>query len=376
MHIGLFATAAGRGEAGPDTYEHFLTRGLAEIDKENDYRLFCLSQQAADSFQISQSNFTTEVLRPSSRWLSVPVTLPYRLRRSGVEMYHALFVPPPISFTPLVMTIHGVEIYKHPEFFRPRALRALKSLYKRGVHSAKRIICVSEHVRDVILERFDVPEDRLTVIYHGVNPTFKRYPADQAAELVATKFGIRDPYILFVGKLVAQKNIGRLLEAYDRFRKRNGNDVKLVLVGRTYAGLNSEFESTMARLNFGDSVIQLGHVNNYDLPPLYGAAQMFAFPTRYEGFGIPILEAMSCGVPVLTSTTSCVPEVAGDAAILIDPYDVEAIEDGMSRICSDPALRDDLKQRGIARAANFNWQKAARETLQAYKTVAQGANGD
>lgn len=371
MHIGLFATAAGKGEAGPDTYEHFLTRGLAEIDKENQYRLFCLSQAAADSFQISQDNFQTEVLRPSSRWLSVPISLPYRLRRSGVDFFHALFVPPPFSATPLVMTIHGVEIYKHPEFFRPRALRALKSLVKRGVHRAKRIICVSEHVRDVILEQFDIPEDRFTVIYHGVNPTFRRYSESEATDVVAEKFGIRDPYILFVGKLVAQKNIGRLLEAYDRFRQRNGDDIKLVLAGRTYAGLNSEFESTMERLNMGDSVIQLGHVNNYDLPALYGAAQMFAFPTRYEGFGIPILEAMSCGVPVLTSTTSCVPEVAGDGAVLIDPYDVDAIEDGMTRICNDKSLRDDLKRRGLARAANFSWQKAAEETLRAYQIAAQ-----
>ena len=188
--------------------------------------------------------------------------------------------------------------------------------------------------------------------------------------MVAEKFGIRDPYILFVGKLVAQKNIGRLLEAYDLFRKRNGDDIKLVLAGRTYAGLNSEFDSTMARLNLGDSLVQLGHVNNYDLPALYAAAKMFAFPTRYEGFGIPILEAMSCGVPVLTSTTSCVPEVAGDAAILIDPYSVEAIADGMEQICNDSELQADLRRRGVERASEFNWKKAAEQTLNVYQQAA------
>lgn len=371
MHIGLFAGAAGRGEAGPDTYEHFLVRTIAELDHENRYRLFALSQAGADSFQLDQANFRTEVLWPRHRALATSLTLPYALRRSGVDFYHALFVPPPHCLTPLVMTIHGVEIYRHPEFFRPRALRGLKSLYKRGIARAKKIICVSAHVRDVILERFDVPADRFQVVYHGINPTYRPQDPAEARQLVGEKFGVRSPYILFVGKLVAQKNIGRLLEAYDQFRRRGNEDVKLVLAGRTYAGLNSEFESTLARLKLGDEVVQLGHVNNYDLPPLYSGALMFAFPTRYEGFGIPILEAMSCGVPVLTSTTSCVPEIAGDGALLVDPYDVDQIVDGMQRICGDAQLQADLRRRGIARAAEFTWQRAARETIDVYRQVAE-----
>jgi len=371
MHIGLFAGAAGRGEAGPDTYEHFLVRTIAEIDRENQYRLFTLGRAGADSFGLAQDNFTTEVLWPRQRALATSLTLPYALRRSGVDFYHALFVPPPHCFTPMVMTIHGVEIYKHPEFFRPRALRGLKSLYKRGIARAQKIICVSAHVRDVISERFDVPADRFHVVYHGINPTYQRHDPEEARSIVAEKFAIRDPYILFVGKLVAQKNIGRLLEAYHRFRRQGNEHVKLVLAGRTYAGLNSEFESTLARLKMGDEVVQLGHVNNYDLPPLYSGALMFAFPTRYEGFGIPILEAMACGVPVLTSTTSCVPEVAGDGAMLVDPDDVEQIVDGMNRICGDTELQEDLRRRGIARAAEFNWQRAARETIDVYRQVAE-----
>jgi len=356
---------AGCEAGGPETYEHCLVRLLSSIDRQNEYHVFCLSRAARDSFQAEQENLRYHVLWPKARWISIPAALPLLLHKHGVQLYHATFIPPPISPADYVFTMHCYSNFLHPEFYEPKVLWRLNKSITMGLNKARVVVCVSECVRDLVAHEFKLPSERLAVVYNGVGENFHPMPRLQASRIVSERYGLFRPYMLFVGQLKARKNIVRILEAFHRFRRETHNDLVLVLAGRrswTCDGI----DETIERLHLRDAVVELGHIGWQDLPALYNAAEMLVFPSLWEGFGIPVIEAIACGTPVITSNLSALPEVAGGSALLVDPYSVDDLAGAMQRLVDDSDLRKELRAKGLERARKFSWKNTAEQTLAVY----------
>jgi glycosyltransferase involved in cell wall biosynthesis len=289
-----------------------------------------------------------------------------------------------------VVTIHDMGYLHFPDAHTPAHRLYLRLSTRWSARAATRLIAISAVTRDDLVRFAGARPDKIAVIHHGVSPRFR--PVEDHAALAAAqaKYGIRPPYILYVGTIQPRKNLARLLEAFaqlDQRRKTKDErsrsavhidepssfvlrpssapeSIQLVIAGKR-GWLSDEIQRQAARL-FGASsqaVRFTGYVADDDLPALLSGALAFAYPSLYEGFGMPVLEAMACGAPVLTAATSSLPEVAGDAALLVDPEDTAAIAAGLARLASDAALRADLRARGLARAAMFTWDRCAGETL-------------
>lgn len=365
MRIGVFPMIAGRRGGGVETYEVNLIRGLASSAPASRIHVFCLGEQAAAAIGTDYPNIDCQVLWPRQRWISFPLTLPRMIARSDVDLVHATFVPPLRCARPLVVTIHDVCLHTHPELYPSTVRWRYSRLVFQRLRYCDQVICPSRASREVLLRHFPVDGDRVTVVTHGVDPRFR--PLDEAArESVLRRYGIESPYLLFSGNLrVGNKNLVRTLTAFHEFRRRHGGSTRLVLTGKR-SWFANRLDSALDRLHLRDSVIETGWIPPEDLPAIYGGATMLLFASLCEGFGLPALEAMACGTPVITSTTTCMPEVTGDAALLVDPTSVEAIAQAMSRLQEDPTLRDQLRERGLEWARQFTWDRTAKETLQVY----------
>ena len=370
MRIGIFVACAGRKDGGPETYELGLVRALVQTQPGHEYRIFCFSDDAAQAFDLRERNVTFTVLRPRQRALSTIVGLSMALRRERLDVLHATMYPPFFSPSPYVFTMHDVSPLSHPEFY-PRQVRArLKFLMARGLRTARLIICPTEDSRQTTSRYFGINLDRMSVVHHGIDPRFRPVPRETARAAVAERYGVGSPYLLYVGKLQERKNIVRMLEALDRLRD-DAREVTLVLCGRRF-GDATFIDETIARLRLKDRVVEIGYVPDTDVPLLYSGAETVLYPTLLEGFGFPVVEAMACGTPVITSNVSCLPEIAGDAAMLVNPESVDEIAAAIHRLHTDEGTRRDLIARGAVRAKTFTWEKAAARTLEVYRRACNG----
>lgn len=370
LNIGIFLVMTGRQAGGPETYERCLVDSLSRLDTENHYRLFCMDSKAPLLLPPPGPNLQHQVLWPSLRLISTTVSLPFALLHHRIDLLHVPFTPPPYSTKPYVFTHHCFSTFNHPEFYAPGILLRLNALLIKGLKSATRTICVSECTRDLTAERFKLDRSRMHVVYNGVGAQYQPQDTTLARKLVAERYGVHDPFVLYLGKIESRKNIVRLLEAFDAFRRETRDPVKLVLAGRR-SPMTQGIDEALDELQLREHVIEMGYVRDDDLPLLYGAAVMFLFPSLWEGFGIPVVEAMACGTPVITSNLSSLPEVAGDAALLIDPYKVDDIAAAMLKLWREPDLCAELRERGIRNARRFDWDKTALETLAVYREAAQ-----
>ena len=370
MRIGILVLMAGREAGGPETYEVETLRALARIDARNEYVVYCTGPEAPRAIAVSAPNFTYRIL-PRPRLFGVSAVLPAMLLRDRIDVLHSTFTPPPFSPKPQVLTMHCLSSFVHPEFYSPLIAWRLNTLLRRGMRSAAAIVCVSHATADDVHERFGVPRERLAVAYNGVGPQYLPVPRADAERRVAEEIGATGPYALFIGKLEPRKNVVRLIEAFARFRTATGSATKLLLAGHR-TGVTPAIDELIARLGIGGAVIQCGYVKRETLPSLYSAARMFLFPSLWEGFGIPIVEAMACGTPVLTSNVTCLPEIAGDAAVIVDPGSIDSIANGIAQLDASPELRARLAACGPVRAGLFTWDEAARTTLDAYERVVHG----
>ena len=289
---------------------------------------------------------------------------------------HLRLVHDPTGTAPLlltgarrVVTIHDVIPYLYPE----TSTRLDRLIYRRwlplAVQRVDAIITVSEQSRADIVRHLRVGPEMVTTIPLAAGRGFRPL-AEPETRPALQRYGIDFPYILYVGSIEARKNLVRLLEAYARLRAWSQR-WRLVIVGPR-RGNSSPVFSAVRRLGLEPHIHFTGHVEEADLPALYNGAELFVFPSLYEGFGLPVLEAMSCGTPVVTSNTSSLPEVAGDAAILVEPFDPEAIAGGMRQVLEDPALAASLRSRALARAGRFTWEQTARQTIAVYERVLEG----
>ncbi len=379
MHIGIDAHAIGARQGGNETYIRNLIKSLAEIDGDNLYTIYLANAAAAaewrGDFTNRHRNFSVRLLPPPTPLVRVPVYLTYELFRRPVDVLHVQYTAPPFCRIPLVVTIHDLAFERMPETFTRRGSFQLKLTVRRTAKKAARIATVSEYSRQDLLELYRIPPEKVVVTYNGVESGFTPQPSrpDEAAE-VRRRFGVSRDFLLAVGSLQPRKNLVRLIRAYARLRsEREDFSLQLVIVGRKLWLANEIFDEVKRHRWAGD-VILTGYVADEDLPALYRAARAFVYPSLFEGFGLPPLEAMACGTPVVTSDVSSLPEVAGDAALLIDPNDEQALANALVEITRDERLRAELREKGIAQAKKFAWRDVAEKTLTLYREAYSSAS--
>jgi glycosyltransferase involved in cell wall biosynthesis len=299
--------------------------------------------------------------------------LPLRLRQQHFDLLHSpAFVAPIKSPCPVVITMHDITHLLYPSHFGGWWVRYLKSVAPITVRSAAAIICGSEHSKRDLAAAYSLPPRKIHVIAYGVDHQ-RFHPSAVLNADWARGMGLRQGYVLHVGELSHRKNIPTLLRAIGDLRSLGKwGDRQLVLAGAAARGMlgADEIHKTIRELELASSVLLLGRVADEQLPGLYANASLLVMPSLYEGFGFPVVEAMATGTPVVTSNTSSLPEVAGDAAILVPPEDMTALGDAIFEVLSQPSLAVTLKARGLQRAQQFNWERTASETCELYRSIA------
>jgi len=369
MHIALnahlFSDSRSYRSAGVHQYIHHLLLHLPEAG----CRLTAFvgpGVQVPGAAAVQRSRWSTG--RPAVRVVWEQCVQPFVLRRLGADLAHGpVFVAPLAAPCPVVVTVHDLSFVRFPRLFRPANRLYLGALTRLSARRARRVIAVSAHAADETAHLLGVPRARIDVVYHGVDPQFRPLPAETVQRFRAAA-GLPERFVLFLGTLEPRKNLVRLVEAFARLRD---PALKLVIAGGR-GWYDEEVHARVEALELNDRVVFPGYVPAEDLPLWYNAAAVFAFPSLYEGFGMPVLEAEACGTPVLTSNCSALPEAAGDGALLVDPLQVEAIAAGLERLFHDETLRGELRQRGLAHAARFTWQQTAAETVAVYRRALAG----
>ncbi len=378
MRIGIDCRtilSADTGElAGTAHYTSALVNHLLAIDKENTYVLFFDARVNPDTYRRRNTKIVmlprTNIPLVTTHWF-----LARALRHVKLDLFHSPAHPLPLGYRgKSVWTVHDLAIYDHPEWF-PRGLRqwfSTRITVPSSIRRAEKLIAVSENTKRDIVRMFKVSEEKVCVIHEGVIAS----PAKQSQNSgIASPDRGRDrndsarPYFLFVGTIEPRKNIVRLIDAFIQFRS-TIHDSRFTLILAGGNGWNNDeifMAIERANLKLGKGSVQyFGYVSEEEKMALLQNATAFVWPSLYEGFGLPVLEAMAMGVPVVTSNVSSIPEITGDAALLVNPENVGEIAQAMERMMADTALREQLKTRGMHRAKEFTWEKAAQETLAVY----------
>ncbi len=299
---------------------------------------------------------------------------PWELARGHVDLVHSMaYALPLVCPARSVVTVHDLSFLLFPEAFNPANRLYLTTFTRLTVRRADALVAVSENTRRDLVRLLGARPERVAVVPNGVDPAFRPLDPEAVARFRRER-GLPEAYILFVGTLEPRKNLTTLLRAYARLRQMAQVPHRLVVVG----GVGWRYQGVLPlieELGLRDEVVFAGFVPHQELPWWYGAADLFVFPSLYEGFGFPPLEAMACGTPVVSSNAASLPEVVGDAGRLVSPRDVEELAEGMRRVLLDSTLREEMRARGLARAREYSWERTARETAQAYRRVLADAAG-
>ncbi len=371
VRIGIDYTSAAHQSAGIGRYTYQMVKALAARPVNSsgvDYRLFVADSKNVKS-TLPGPNFSWCPSRLTERWLA---RLWYRLRlplwietwTGPLDLFHAAdFVLPPVKpGVRTIVTIHDLSFVREPDSVMPGMTAHLKRWVPRSVERADRVIAVSEATRQDLIELYQTPPEKITTLYHGVTAEFKVIKEPATLASVRQKYGLGDrSFILSLGTIQPRKNYRRLIQAFAKIDR----SFSLVIGG----GKGWKYENILAevaRQGLEKRVHFLGFVADADLPALYNAASLFVLPSLYEGFGLPLLEAMSCGTPVIASNRSAMPEVVGQAGLLVDPRDTPAIAAAISKVLADPNLQQRLSQAGLIQAARFSWADMAGQLLKLY----------
>jgi glycosyltransferase involved in cell wall biosynthesis len=367
MFIGLdISRLAVVARTGTEHYTWELLRALAHLDRRNRYRLYY--NQAPAHLPSLPDNFTLRSIPLPRLWTHARLSWEMATQPPDV-----LFVPAhalPLGNAPRsVVTIHDLGFVRHPEA-HTFAQRMYHRVFTRlSARRATRVIAISQTTKRDLQDVYRISPDKIDVVYHGVDPRFKPIEDRSVVEEVLRRYDLAPPYLLFVSTIQPRKNVGRLIEAFARARRVLGDRrLKLVLAGKR-GWLTEQIERRAGDLGISDAVRFLGYVADEDLPALLNAASAYVIPSLYEGFGMTVLEAQACGTPVLASNVSALPEVVGDAGLLVDPYNVAVIANGIVQLASDAVLRDRLRERGLRHAAGWTWKRTAHETLAVLETA-------
>ncbi len=359
---------------GIGTYVRNLVHHLARIDQRTEYVLLGRPQDR-DRIAPPGANFrfVSEAAAPYS--LAEQVSIPMALRREHVDLFHSPhYVLPPLIHCRSVVTIHDCIHLMFPQYLPGRLAYVYAKLQMwTAAQRSDRVLTVSETSKQDILRRFRIPADKVTVVYNAIDERLTEPPGPEDFALVRVRYQLKDPFALYVGNIKPHKNLERLIDAFRELRQEpRFESLKLVIIGdeiSKYQGLRR----AVHRHKLHKHVRFLGFVGPETLAVLYRLARVFVFPSLYEGFGLPPLEAMYFGTPVVTSNVSSLPEVVGDAAILVDPYSPASIAEGMRRALVDEELRASLRVRGMARAREFSWERSVGQIFDVYTEVMERA---
>jgi glycosyltransferase involved in cell wall biosynthesis len=357
---------------GIGTYIRNLVRGLAQLDQENQY-LLLVGPNGPEALAGLPENFQLVPERAKVYSVRELYSLSWRLWRLKLDLYHAThYVLPVVVPCKAVVTIHDIIHLLYPEFLPSRlALFYAQRMIRRSLSRSDRVIAVSQNTRSDLLRFFDADGHNIEVVYNGVDAVFHRRLPEEDLERWLRQLGIRRPYLLFVGNPKPHKNLDGVIQAYAKAQAIHGFDGDLVCVGgRPEADLRTRQRAEAAGIV--DRLRLLGQVADEALPAIYQGATLFLYPTLYEGFGLPVVEAMAAGVPVITSNTSALREVGEGYAQLVNPLDVEALARAIAQCMADPNHRASLAELGKRRAREFSWERTARRTLAVYKSVLEG----
>lgn len=367
MRIGIDARKL--HDYGIGTYIRNLVRQLVRLDRQTEFVLLCRPDDVPGLGALAP-NFRAVAESASNYSLAEQFKVPRALRREGVTLFHAPhYVLPRLVPCPSVVTIHDCIHLMFPQYLQGRfALRYARSSISFAARRATRVLTVSESSKRDILRFVDTEPEKIVVIYNAFDERFGEEPNEDDIARVRERYQLQDAFVLYVGNVKPHKNLGRLIEAFHLVRQRGLDHLKLVLIGddiSKYAALRRAVHTYQLH----KYVRFLGYVPEATLAVMYRLAGVFVFPSLYEGFGLPPLEAMASGTPVVASNVSSLPEVTGDAAVLVDPMSPEAIADGMYRVLTLEGLRHTLRARGLARAKQFSWEASVRRIHEIYLEV-------
>ena len=368
MQIGIDARIVHYARGGISNYVLRLLPALAALDRTTEYIVFHSRKDREPARYRPGTNFCpVPCWTPShhrwERWaLSVEVA------RVRPDLLHTTdFIPPLGGYRRLVITVHDLTFLHYPQFLTAESFRYYNRQITWAVQRADHILTDSYASRDDLVNMLAVPKDKITVVHLAADPMFRPLSPEHARS-VAARYDLRPGFLLCVGTLEPRKNVPGLLQAYRMLLDAQVTSAPLVIVGGK-GWLYHEIFERITVLRLTEHVRFLHNVPDEDLPGLYNAAALLTTPSFYEGFGLPALEAMACGTPVVVSNRSSLPEVVGEAGLLTDPDDPTAIADELARVLTDASLRERLRAKGLAQAARFSWERAARETLVVYRSV-------
>jgi glycosyltransferase involved in cell wall biosynthesis len=370
LHIAIDAHSVGARLAGNESYAINLIESLAQIDSVNRYTLYVTKREAVDRFNNRWPNFSVRLTLPHTPLVRIPLTLSAELRRNPVDVLHVQFTSPPFAPCPVVVSIHDLSFEHLPLTFKRRSRVQLHLTVRQSARKAARILTLSESVRQDIIDTYGIAPERVTTIPIAAPAHFRPVTDEEELQRVRHTYDIAGDYILSVGSIQPRKNLTRLVAAYARLRRERaeGRLPKLVIVGKQ-AWLYDETLRAIEEQGIGDLTMLTGYVPDADLPALYSGAVCFVYPSYFEGFGLPPLEAMQCGAPVIAGNRTSLPEVLGEAGLLVDPFDEAAIATAIARLIDDPDLRAELRVKGLKRARGFDWHETARRTLAVYRQI-------
>lgn len=378
MIIGIDARFAVHNRRGIGNYTLKLIQNLAEIDSHNKYILY-IDRNDLEDVLPKQNNLMIKKLRPSNYFIWEQIILPMQAKKDGVDILHCTGNTAPIYLNTkikLILTIHDVMYLKDYSTI-PQSLSMYQRwgrvyrnmIVPRAIKHIAKVVTVSNFSKNDIKEHLPaLKEDAILVTHEAAGERFSQIGGDIQRSKVSGKFGIKGNYILTLGALDPRKNTKAIINTFLHLKSEKKISVNLVIAGIPN-WRQTEFYKTLQESSFKEDIIFTDFISDEDMVLLYNYATVFLYPSLYEGFGIPPLEAMACGVPVITSNTTSIPEIVGDAAFLINPLNDKELKDALLSLLNNEDLRNDLIERGLKRAKEFSWSKMAKETLQIYESL-------
>lgn len=369
MRIGIDCRLPYYQIGGISQYTINLLTALAQIDHENHYIVFH-SRKDASSYipeygkHFEHRRLITPCHHRLERW-----TLSIELLAHRLDIMHSPdFIPPAFGARKKVITVHDLNFVYYPEFLTAESRRYYLGQLEWAVRECDHILADSNHTRNDLINILKVPESKITTVYLAANPSYRLKRSKEEIARTLDQFELQPGFILFVGTLSPRKNVTMLLSAYEELVRDRGIESQLLLVGGR-GWLSDHIFEHIDRLNLGNQIRYLEKISNDELACLYAAARVFALPSHYEGFGLPVLEAMHCGCPVISSNRGSLPEVVGEAGLLIEPEALDLWVDSLEQVLTNEPLRDSLREKGYLQAGHFTWEQTALDTLAVYEEI-------
>lgn len=365
MNIAIDYTAAARQRAGIGRYTRSLVNALARQDESNQFALYVPrdalyledARALPKNYRIARAPLSERYM--VAMWQRARVPVPIDFFTGGADVFYSPdFVLPPTRAPRKILTIHDLSFKRHPETAVPNLKWYLEAAVPRAIARADLILADSDATRRDLQEFFNTPPARIQTLYSGYESFFQRVTAANELQRVRAAYALHKPFLLCVGTIEPRKNLARLIEAFSKLKRRR--DLELVIAGGR-GWMYDEIYEAPQKFGVSAQVRFIGFTPDADLPALYSLAELFVYPSLYEGFGLPVLEALACGAAVVTANNSSLPEVTGDAALLVEARDVDALVWAIQRLLDDHTWREILQNKALAQAKKFSWDKSAAE---------------